>query len=146
MQCLYDKVIKFYDWLLHLVGCFIWIYSGLWQMYYYTNCTIYCKMWDPRMHYKCWYIGSVLQEAWWWLSTVETCCLKCICIIKLLYLTEIYTLYQMKPDFWSGFIFVTDLAKQWASTEKKRFLPFRLFPKKVYERGGQLTPIIPKKC
>jgi hypothetical protein len=23
-QCLYDKVIKFYDWLLHLVGCFIW--------------------------------------------------------------------------------------------------------------------------
>jgi hypothetical protein len=24
-QCLYDKAIKFYDWLLHLVGYFIWV-------------------------------------------------------------------------------------------------------------------------
>jgi len=34
------------------------------------------SFWDPRMHYKCWYIGSVLQKAWWWLNTVETCCLN----------------------------------------------------------------------
>jgi len=34
----------------------------------------YC---DPIMHYKCWYIGSLLQKAWWWLSTVGTCCCKC---------------------------------------------------------------------
>jgi len=45
------------------------------------------------MHYKCWHIGSVLQKAWWWLSTVETCCLKCNYIIKLLCLTGICILY-----------------------------------------------------
>jgi len=37
--------------------------------------TIYCKFWDPKMHYKCRYIGPVPQMAYWWLNTVETCCL-----------------------------------------------------------------------
>ena len=23
------------------------------------------RVWDPTMHYKSWYIGSVLQKAWW---------------------------------------------------------------------------------
>jgi len=31
MQCLYDKAIKFYDWLLHLVGCFIWVIEDAWN-------------------------------------------------------------------------------------------------------------------
>jgi hypothetical protein len=53
------------------------------------------RIWDPRMHYKCWYTGSVLQKAWWWLNTVETCCLKCNYIIKLFYLTGICTLYEV---------------------------------------------------
>jgi len=39
------------------------------------------SFWVSRMHYKCWYIGSVLQKAWWLLSRVETCCLKCNYII-----------------------------------------------------------------
>jgi len=47
------------------------------------------------MHYKFWYIGSVLWKAWWWLNTVETCCHKNILCNKLLCLTEIYTLYDV---------------------------------------------------
>jgi hypothetical protein len=53
-----------------------------------------------RMHYKCWYIGSVLQKAWWWLSTVETCCLKCNYIIKLLFSTGICILYEFEKHKW----------------------------------------------
>jgi len=34
------------------------------------------SIWDPNMHYKFWYIGSVLWKAWWWLNRVETCCHK----------------------------------------------------------------------
>jgi hypothetical protein len=50
------------------------------------------SFWDPRMHYKCRCIGSVLQKAWWWL-TVETCCLICNNIINLLCLSGICILY-----------------------------------------------------
>ena len=32
------------------------IYSALWDPK---------RVWDSRMHYKSWYIGSVLQKAWW---------------------------------------------------------------------------------
>jgi hypothetical protein len=56
------------------------------------------RFWDPRMHYKCWYIGSVLQKAWWWLSRVETCCLKCNYIIKLLCLNGICILYEFEKQ------------------------------------------------
>jgi len=52
------------------------------------------SVWDPRMHYKFWYTGSVLWKAWWWLNTVKTCCHKNILCNKLLCLTEIYTLYE----------------------------------------------------
>jgi hypothetical protein len=48
-----------------------------------------------RMHYKCWYIGSVLQKTWRWLNKVETCWLKCNYIIKLLCLTGICILYEI---------------------------------------------------
>jgi len=51
------------------------------------------RVWDPRMHYKFRYIGSVLWKAWW-LNRVETCCHKNILFNKLLCLTEIYTLYE----------------------------------------------------
>jgi hypothetical protein len=54
------------------------------------------SIWDPRMHYKYWYIGSVLQKAWWWLNTVQTCCINCNCIIKLWCLTGICILYENK--------------------------------------------------
>jgi hypothetical protein len=30
-QCVYDKAIKFYDWLLYLVGCFIWVIEDAWN-------------------------------------------------------------------------------------------------------------------
>jgi len=40
------------------------------------------RIWDPRMHYKYWYLGSVLWKTWWWLNTVETCCHKNICVIN----------------------------------------------------------------
>ena len=46
------------------------------------------------MHYKYWYIGSVLWKAWRWLKRVETCCHKNILCTKLLCLTEIYTLHE----------------------------------------------------
>jgi len=52
------------------------------------------RFWDPRMYYKCWYIGSVLQKTWWWLSTIETCCLKCNYILRLLCLTGICIVYE----------------------------------------------------
>jgi len=52
-------------------------------------------VWDPRMHYKFWYIGSVLWKVWWWLNRVETCCYKNILCTKLLCLTGIYTLYEL---------------------------------------------------
>ena len=48
------------------------------------------------MHYKCWYIGSILQKAWWRLNTVETCCLKCNYIIQLLCLTGICIWYEFE--------------------------------------------------
>jgi hypothetical protein len=46
--------------------------------------------WDLKMHYKCWYIGSVFQKARWWLNTVETCCVKLLCLsgIWILYKSE----------------------------------------------------------
>ena len=46
------------------------------------------------MHYKFWYIVSVLWKAWWWLNRVETCCHKNILCNELFCLTEIYTLYE----------------------------------------------------
>jgi len=52
------------------------------------------NFWDPRMHYKCWYIVSILQKAWWCLNTVEPCYLKCNYIIKLLYLSGICIFYE----------------------------------------------------
>jgi len=53
------------------------------------------------MHYKCWYIGSVLQKAWWWLNRLETCCLECNYIIKCLCLTVICILYEHYfPFYW----------------------------------------------
>jgi len=52
-------------------------------------------VWDPRMHYKFWYIGSVSWKAWWWLNRVETCCHRNILCKKLLCSTEIYTLYKL---------------------------------------------------
>jgi len=58
------------------------------------------SVWDPRMHYKFWYIGSVLWKAWLWLNTVETCCHKNIWCNKLLCLTEIYALYEASSG-WS---------------------------------------------
>ena len=51
------------------------------------------SVWDPRKHYKIWYIGSVLWVAWWWLSRAETCCNENILFKKLLCLTGKYTLY-----------------------------------------------------
>ena len=51
------------------------------------------SFWDPRKHYKCWHIESVLHKAWWWLNTVKTCCLKCNYIIEMLCLTGICILY-----------------------------------------------------
>jgi len=53
------------------------------------------SVWDSRMHYKFWYIWSVLWKAWWWLNRVETCCHKNILCNKLLRLTEIYILYEL---------------------------------------------------
>jgi len=53
------------------------------------------SVYDPRIHYKFWYNGSVLWKAWWWLNTVETCCHKNILCNKLLCLIEIYTLYEL---------------------------------------------------
>ena len=53
------------------------------------------SIWDSRMHYKCWYIGSVLQKAWWWLNRVESCYRVCNCIIKLLCLTGVCILYDI---------------------------------------------------
>jgi hypothetical protein len=53
------------------------------------------SVWDPRMHYKFWYIGSVLRRAWWWLSRVETYCHKNNLCNKLLCLTKMYTLYEL---------------------------------------------------
>jgi len=53
------------------------------------------RFWDPRMHYKFWYIGSVLWKAWWRLNRVETCCHKNILYNKLLCSTEICTLYEL---------------------------------------------------
>jgi len=47
------------------------------------------------MHYKCWYTGSILQNAWWRLHKVEKCCLKCNYIIELLCSTGICTLYEV---------------------------------------------------
>jgi len=29
-------------------------------MYYCIYCTTFVSIWDPRTHYKFWYIGSVL--------------------------------------------------------------------------------------
>jgi hypothetical protein len=52
--------------------------------------------WDPRMHYESCYIGSVLLKAWWWINTVETCCLKCNYIIKLLCLTVFCISYEFE--------------------------------------------------
>jgi hypothetical protein len=54
----------------------------LWHLYLYLTVPSILSLWDPRMHYKYWYIWSVLQKAWWWLSRVKTCCLTCNCIIK----------------------------------------------------------------
>jgi hypothetical protein len=56
---------------------------------------IYSAFWDPKMHYKFWYNGSVLWKAWWWLNRVETYCHKYILCNKYLCLTEIYTLYEL---------------------------------------------------
>jgi len=50
------------------------------------------SVWDSRMHYKFWYIGSVLWKIWRLLNRVETCCHKNNLCNKLLCLTEIYTL------------------------------------------------------
>ena len=59
------------------------------------------SFWDPKMRYKCWYIGSVLQKAWWWLNRLETCCLECNYIIKCLCLTVICILYEHYfPFYW----------------------------------------------
>jgi hypothetical protein len=50
---------------------------------------------DPRMHNKGSYIRSVLQKAWWWLNTVETCSNKNILLNKLVCLTGIYTFCEL---------------------------------------------------
>jgi hypothetical protein len=52
-------------------------------------------VWDSRMHYKFWYIVSLLWKAWWWLNGVETCCHRNILCSKLLCLTEIFTFYKL---------------------------------------------------
>ena len=73
---------------------FINIYSAFWDTCtFILTATPIVSFWDPRMHYKCWYIGYLLQKAWWWLNRVEKCCLKCNCIIKLLCLTGICIFY-----------------------------------------------------
>jgi len=75
-KCSYGNMFRLY-WVIirpskEQIQC-INIYSAFWDPK---------RVWDPRMHYKYWNIGSVLWKAWWLLIRVQTCCRKNISIIN----------------------------------------------------------------
>ena len=76
------------------------------------------SFWDPKMHYKCWYIWSVLQKAWWWLNTVETRCLKCNCIVVFDWNMYLVCCIPVESTLgWSAVVFFERKIIQWPSVE-----------------------------